>query len=124
MRKTLMQALVASVGGLGALVSFFFMVLGPLITTPPPSGIVLLAALGYPLLMAVSAVVGVFSFRYGLLAAIAATVCAVVVILSYASDESFGELIGFWAIVAAPAIIQGAVCGIAIIVVDRRPPGP
>ena len=122
MRKTLLQALVATVGGLGAIVAFFFMVLGPLISDPLPSGFVLLAAFGYPLLLAASAVLGVFRFRYGLVAALAAAACIVIVIAAYSGDLSFTDLVGFGAILAAPAIIQGAVCGIATVVVDRRPP--
>ncbi|MGC4191487.1 MAG: hypothetical protein QM589_10035 [Thermomicrobiales bacterium] len=122
MGKTGMQALVAIVGGLGAFVAFFFMVLGPLISTPSPTGFVLAAALGYPLLMAASAVLGVFRFRLGLLAAVLAGACVVTVIAEYSGDESFGELTGFWLIIAAPAILQAIVCGIGILIIDRRGP--
>jgi hypothetical protein len=122
MTRTVFQGLVATAGGIGAFAALFFMVLGPLISTPSPSGFVLAAALGYPVLMAASAVLGVFRFRLGLLAAVLAGACVVTVIAEYAGDESFGDLAGFWLIIAAPAIVQAIVCGIGMLAIDRREP--
>ncbi|MGC4105553.1 MAG: hypothetical protein QM753_04245 [Thermomicrobiales bacterium] len=122
MGKTGMQALVAVVGGLGAFAALFFMVLGPLISTPSPTGFVLAAALCYPLLMGASAVLGVFRFRLGLLAAVVAGLCVAIVIARYSGDESFSDLTGFSLIIAAPAILQAIVCGIGMFVTNRRGP--
>lgn len=121
MSKVLLQGLVAVMGGLGALVAFFFMVMGPLISTPTPTGAVLVAALAYPFMLAVSAVVGVFRFRLGLVAAFVALACAIGVMASAIGDDSLGEVLPFATIIAAPALIQMAICGFAVLIDGRTP---
>jgi len=114
MRMAVMKGLVATVGGVGAFIAAFFMVLGPLISTPSPTGVVLVAALLYPLLLAVSAVIGLLRFALGLAAAIGALVCVVVVLAWAFGSDSSGEDLIFAGVIAAPAIVQVLLCGIAM----------
>lgn len=102
-------------GVLGALAGLFFMAMGPLISTPPVPGVVLAAALGYPLMLFLSAVVVLFSDRGALLLSLAALGCvAAVLAFMFLPIEETGiqtDEIIFMGIIAAPALGQTVLVG-------------
>lgn len=97
----------------GACWAGFIMLMGPLISEPPPEGAYLLAVLGYPLFLVVSGFVVAVSIRAGLVCGLLALLCLVVV-RPYASGESLADIMEFGWWIGWPAVCFVVLAGLAL----------
>lgn len=122
MSVVVVKALAVIVGVVGAGAVAVAMILGPVISEPPPTTIEILVIIAYPLCMLLGGIFTAIHLRTGLMISLLAVIFAAVFAGLYVTGDpgSVGENVLFGAFVIAPAVILAGLCWGALCTVSTR----